>query len=93
LIQEHQKRCDYAAVSSFLTDLDSGREDSGNALFEALHFDHYLRQMLINDWELTPAATEFLLGRPLTDLLETHGLHATLTPEGVFRLESQQPPV
>lgn len=92
LIQEHQDRCDCATVARLLGGLGSGQEEDGNALFEALHFDHYLRQMLINEWQLTPAATELLLGRPLSGFLETCGLKATLTPEGVFRLESCQPP-
>jgi Fe-S-cluster containining protein len=92
LIQEHQARCDCAAVARLLADLGSGQEEASDALFEALHFDHYLRQLLIDDWELTPAATELLLGRPLSDFLETYGLLATLTPEGVFRLESRQEP-
>jgi Fe-S-cluster containining protein len=92
LIQEHQGRCDCASVARLLTDLGSGGEEASTALFEALHFDHYLRQMLIDDWELTPAATELLLGRPLSEFLETYGLQATLTPEGVFRLESRQQP-
>ena len=61
-------------------------QEGAETLFEALHFDHYLRQMLINEWGLSPAATEFLLGRPLTELLRAHGLKAAMTPEGVFRL-------
>lgn len=87
LIREHQERCNYAAVAQALANLGAGKEEAGDALFEALHFDHYLRQMLLTDWELTPAATELLLGRPLPEFLRAHGLTATLTPEGVFRLE------
>jgi Fe-S-cluster containining protein len=92
LIQEHQARCDCAAVARVLADLAAGGEGASETLFEALHFDHYLRQLLINDWELTPEATELLLGRPLSDFLETFGLHATLSPEGVFQLEPYQEP-
>lgn len=92
LIQEHQKRCDCANVARLLADLGSSQEEASDALFEALHFDHYLRQMLINEWELTAAATELLLGRSLSDFLETYGLQATLTPEGVFHLEARQEP-
>ena len=66
LIQEHQARCDCAKVARLLAELGAGQEAAGDVLFEALHFDHYLRQMLIDDWDLTPAATEFLLGRPLS---------------------------
>jgi Fe-S-cluster containining protein len=92
LIQEHQSRCDCAEVVRRLADLGAGDEAAGDALFEALHFDHYLRQMLIDDWEMTPEATEFALGRPLSQFLETLGLDVTLTPEGVFSLSPRQEP-
>jgi len=92
LIREHQARCDCAGVVRHLADLGAGVDAAGDALFEALHFDHYLRQMLIDDWGLTPGATEFLLGRPLSEFLETFGLNATLTPEGVFSLAPRQEP-
>ncbi len=90
LISEHQERCDYGKVARALTDLAAGREEAGEVLFEALHFDHYLRQMLIDDWELTAAATELLLGRPVADFLAAQGVLATLTPEGVFKLERKE---
>jgi Fe-S-cluster containining protein len=90
LITEHQERCDLGKVARALTELDAGREEASETLFEALHFDHYLRQMLISDWELTPAATELLLGRPVAAFLQTQGIIATLTPEGVFKLARQE---
>ena len=92
LIREHQDRCDCGKVVRLLADLGAGNEAAGDALFEALHFDHYLRRMLIDDWDLTPGATEFLLGRPLSEFLESLGLNATLTPEGVFSLSMRQDP-
>ncbi len=91
LISQHQERCDCGQVLRALQALSAGDEGAGDALFEALHFDHYLRQMLLTDWELTPAATEMLLGRPLSRFLEDYGFHAALTPEGVFRLERREP--
>ncbi len=90
LIREHQERCDCAKVAALLADVGAGQEAAGAPLFEALHFDHYLRQMLIGDWELTPEATDLILGRPLADFLQTLGVNAILTPEGVFRLEPLQ---
>jgi Fe-S-cluster containining protein len=92
IIREHQDRCDCAAVTRLLADLGAGDEAAGDALFEALHFDHYLRRLLVDDWGQTPEAVEFLLGRPLTEFLGTMGLNATLTPEGVFRLEVRREP-
>jgi Fe-S-cluster containining protein len=90
LITEHQERCDYGKVARALAELNAGREEASETLFEALHFDHYLRQMLINEWELAPAATELLLGRPVADFLESHGIDAILTPEGVFKLARRE---
>lgn len=90
LISEHQERCDYAKVARALTELRAGLQAAGEVLFEALHFDHYLRQMLINEWDLTPAATELLLGRPVPQFLEAQGVDAILTPEGVFKLKMQK---
>ncbi len=86
LITAHQKRCDLLKVRDMLAEVAAGQDHSSEALFEALHFDHYLRRLLINDWQLKPPATDLLLGRPLTDFLRTLGVKATLTPEGVFRL-------
>lgn len=90
LISAHQERCDYDKVAQALAALSAGQEEAGETLFEALHFDHYLRQLLLGDWGLTAAATELLLGRPLTEFLRAHGLSATLTPEGVFRLSRRE---
>jgi len=90
LIRRHQERCDYGLVARALAEVGAGREEAGEALFEALHFDHYLRRMLIDEWELTPAATELLLGRPVTEFLKGQGVDAILSPEGVFRLEPRQ---
>jgi hypothetical protein len=79
-------------VVRHLADLGAGVDAASDALFEALHFDHYLRKMLMDDWEMTPEATEFLLGRPMSEFIETLGLNATLTPEGVFALSPRQDP-
>jgi hypothetical protein len=69
-----------------LAGLAAGREEAGDVLFEALHFDHYLRKMLKEEWGLTSAAAELILGRPVTRFLKDVGFQATLTPEGVFRI-------
>ncbi|MDD2901376.1 MAG: YkgJ family cysteine cluster protein [Syntrophales bacterium] len=86
LVTAHQERGGLDRVGRALKNLEASPEAAGEALFDALHFDHYLRQMLQEEWELSPAATEFILGRPLTQFLKDHGINATLTPEGTFRL-------
>jgi len=86
LVAAHRERCGLDRVLQALKDLDTGPDAAGEVLFDALHSDHYLRQMLQEDWELSAPATEFILGRPLTQFLKDHGINATLTPEGTFRL-------
>ncbi len=86
LIQAHEERCNLPRLRDCLAEVASGGEEASEALFEALHFDHYLRKMLQDEWGLTPASTELILGRPVTRFLKTLGFQATLTPEGVFRL-------
>ncbi len=90
LIAAHQERCHRPRVRRAVQDLLDGREAAADVLFEALHFDHYLRQMLLKEWGLSPAATELLLGRALTEFVAGLGLKAALTPEGVFKLEPRQ---
>jgi Fe-S-cluster containining protein len=86
LIKAHTERCNLQSLRQNLEDVAAGREEASEALFEALHFDHYLRKILKEDWGLTPAVTDLILGRPVTRFLKDLGLNATLTPEGVFRL-------
>jgi len=86
LITAHQERCGPGRVLQALGSLENEGEAASEALFDALHFDHYLRQMLTGEWEMSPQATEFLLGRPLTRFLQDHGVNAILTSEGTFRL-------
>ncbi len=86
LIAAHRERCDRGKVREALVRLAGGEAEAGDLLFEALHFDHHLRQMLLKDWGLSTAATEILLGRSLVDFLQALGVKATLTPEGVFTI-------
>ena len=86
LIQAHRERCDLTRLRQSLEEVADGSEAASEVVFEALHFDHYLRKTLQEDWGLTPAAIELILGRPVTRFLKDLGFQATLTPEGVFHI-------
>ena len=87
LISAHEQRCAVDRLEAALQDLAENKPAGSETLFDMLHFDHYLRQMLLQDWEIPPGALDFLLGRPLTQVVRQFGLKATMTPEGVFQLE------
>ena len=86
LIRVHAERCNLQVLRESLEKVAAGKEEAGEAVFEALHFDHYLRKMFQEEWGMTPAVTELILGRPVIRLLKDLGFQATLTPEGVFHL-------
>ncbi len=86
LIMAHEERCNLTNLRKSLEELAAGKEEASEALFEALHFDHYLRKMFQEEWGLSAAATELILGRPVTRFLKDMGFQATLTPEGVFQI-------
>lgn len=86
LIKTHEERCNLLRLRENLDDAAAGREEAGEAVFDALHFDHYLRKMLKDEWGLTKENIELILGRSLTRFLKDLGIQSTLTPEGVFRL-------
>ena len=87
LITAHEQRCSIQRLEELLLDLGGENPEASEALFDMLHFDHYLRQMLLQDWEVPPGALDFLLGRPLTQVIRQFGLKATMTTDGVFQLE------
>ncbi len=87
LIAAHETRCAVDRLEGILQDLTEENAAASEALFDMLHFDHYLRQMLLQEWEISPGAQEFLLGRPLTQVLRQFGIKAVMTPDGVFNLE------
>jgi len=86
LIRAHAERCDLRVLRESLEQVAAGREQAGEAIFEALHFDHYLREMFQKEWGLSKEVTELILGRPVTRFFKDMGFQVTLTPEGVFRL-------
>ena len=86
LILAHRERCNLQRLKESLEEVVAGSEEASETLFEALHFDHYLRKMLQEEWGLAPAVTELVLGQPVTRFLKDMGFQATLTPEGVFHL-------
>ncbi|MGQ9687852.1 MAG: YkgJ family cysteine cluster protein [Desulfobaccales bacterium] len=86
LIAAHNERCDLLRLRESLEGVAAGRAEAGEAVFEALHFDHYLRKLLKEEWGLPKEQIELILGRSLTRFLKDVGIQATLTPEGVFHL-------
>lgn len=87
LIAAHEERCAIARLEEALQQLAEKQAGASERLFDMLHFDHYLRQLLLTEWEVPAGAMDFLLGRPLTQILRQFGLKAEMTASGTFQLE------
>lgn len=87
LIRAHEERCAIARLEGALKQLGNRQAEASETLFDMLHFDHYLRQTLLTEWEIPAGAMDFLLGRPLPQILRHFGLQAQMTAEGVFQLQ------
>lgn len=90
LIAAHEERCSLARLAAALKDLESGSDAASEIIFDILHFDHYLRQHLHREWQLSRRALDLLLGRPLPDVLPQFGLQAQLTAQGTFQVSRLQ---
>ncbi len=85
LLTAHEERCSLTRLAAALSQTDP--TIISDTLFELLHFDYYLRQHLSQEWQLPTRALDFLLGRPLPEILPQFGLQAKMTPTGTFTLE------
>lgn len=85
LLAAHEERCSLTRLAAVLSQTDPSL--ISDTLFDLLHFDYYLRQHLRQEWQLPSRALDFLLGRPLPEILPQFGLQAKMTPTGTFTLE------
>lgn len=75
LIQDHQKRCDYAGIQDLIQELDSSREDNARRqLGEIIKYDIEIRELVVSKGGMDPEMLDFLFGRPLTKTLPNYGI-------------------
>ncbi|WP_449244475.1 YkgJ family cysteine cluster protein [Desulfobacca acetoxidans] len=86
-IATHEERCAINRLATALQDLLEQKAAATEVVFDILHFDHYLRQMLLQEWQVPAASLDLLLGRPVNQIIQQFDLQAEMTPEGVFQLE------
>jgi len=75
LIQDHQKRCDYARIQDLIRELDSSRENNARRqLGEIIKYDIEIRELVVSKGGMDPEMLDFLFGRPLTKTLPNYGI-------------------
>jgi Fe-S-cluster containining protein len=77
LVSDHQNRCDYGPVLAFVNKMKSS-EKKDRALEERtvyiLQYDLEIRKLAVEKGKLDPAMIDFLLGRPILDVLCALGM-------------------
>lgn len=86
LVADHEERCGYARLRQLVAALEDGGRDVAAQVVESVSYDTELRRLVTTRGGLDPAATDFLLGRPLKATLCMFGL-ALVTADGAVRLE------
>jgi Fe-S-cluster containining protein len=75
LIDDHERRCSYAALQAWV---DEGRCGRGlkqeNAILEALRFDAHIRMLTVKRAGMDAGMLDFIFGRPLVDTIKMFGL-------------------
>lgn len=76
LIEDHQKRCDYAKIQQLIEDLTSGKKNQARRkLLEIIQYDAEIRKLVVARGGMDTEMLDFLFGRPLTKTLKNYGLN------------------
>ncbi len=86
LIEEHEKRCSYAALDDHVRRISEDGEKAVEKILELLKFDFHLRPFLAQKLGLRIEEMDFFFGRPLTETIVMFGLRVEKQADGGFLL-------
>jgi Fe-S-cluster containining protein len=74
LIVGHEKQCSYDVINRAIRDLDGTNSKKAQELIAgAIQYDRTIRQLVLENGNVTPDMIDFLFGRPLTVTLKSVG--------------------
>jgi Fe-S-cluster containining protein len=85
LIETHEERCGYAALTRLAPDLDTQAE-ARREFLEIIEFDRAYRELMVEKQAALPLELDFLLGRPLLRTIIMFNLDARPGPDGSVNL-------
>jgi len=86
LIEEHEKRCSYAALGDHVRRISEDGEKAVEKILELLKFDFHLRPFLAQKLGLRIEEMDFFFGKPLTETIVMFGLRVEKQADGGFLL-------
>ncbi len=86
LIEAHEERCSHAQLSRAVARLSATKGQTVAEVLEILRLDHYMREFVVEKFELPYDLMDFFFGRPLTRAVTAYGLKVDEHPDGSFWL-------
>jgi Fe-S-cluster containining protein len=75
LIDGHEKQCSHDTINRVLQDSDGVfKKQAQELIADALQYDRAIRELVLENGNVTPDMIDFLFGRPLTDTLKSAGI-------------------
>ena len=85
-MEEHEKRCSYAAVEEHVRSISLQGNKAVERLLGLLKFDYHLRPFVCDRLHIPLDEMDFYFGRPLVDTIRSYGLQVLREPDGSFFL-------
>ncbi len=86
LVSEHEKRCAYTTLDRWIRRIEIDGHQAVEKVLALLKFDHDIRVMVPEKLGMPPEELDFLLGRPLMDIISLFGLKVIEEKDGRFFL-------
>jgi hypothetical protein len=86
MIKEHEARCSYEELRRHVGRIQEEGEPAVQRILKMLEFDYELRPLMSRKMGIDPAATDFILGRPLMETIPMFGLKVIREPDNTFCL-------
>ena len=75
LVEEHQERCSYSMLKSFIDALGKdNRQEALEGILNIIEYDKKIRALTVHKAGLDPELTDFLFGRPITETIRIYGI-------------------
>jgi Fe-S-cluster containining protein len=74
LVEDHQKRCSYEALTLFIDILKKEKKDKAlKGILDIIEYDAQIRELVVQKGGLDPEMTDFIFGRAITETIRIYG--------------------
>jgi len=74
LVEDHQKRCSYEALTLFIDILKKENKDKAlKGILDIIEYDAQIRELVVQKGGLDPEITDFIFGRAITETIRIYG--------------------